>query len=129
MGSWWRPPLPGAISRTVLAALLLVVGSSVPWSGERAQSAVVSPKPLEVFRDCAECPEMVALTGGTFVMGSDLTADTKPVHLVSVVPFAIGKYEVTWADWEPCMAAGVCREPDDHKWGRAKRPIINISWA
>ena len=83
----------------------------------------------EVFKDCADCPDMVALAGGTFAMGSDkFGPETKPVHLVSVKPFAMSKFEVTWTDWEPCMQASVCREPDDHAWGRAKRPIINISW-
>jgi formylglycine-generating enzyme required for sulfatase activity len=120
--------LPAATSRFWFGALLLALGATLPGSGERALSAVTAPKPLEVFRDCPECPEMVALTGGTFVMGSELGPETKPVHFVSVQPFAIGKYEVTWNDWEHCMAAQVCREPDDHYWGRGKRPIVNISW-
>jgi formylglycine-generating enzyme required for sulfatase activity len=94
-----------------------------------AAYAALMPKAGDAFRDCADCPEMVALPGGTFAMGSDkVGADAKPVHLVSVKPFAISRYEVTWDDWGVCMKAGACREPDDHEWGRGRRPIINISW-
>ena len=88
-------------------------------------------KPGESFRDCEECPEMMVLAGGVFAMGSErITPKEQPVHLVSLPgPFAIGRYEVTWDEWEACAAAGGCTaQPDDHLWGRGRRPIINITW-
>ncbi len=53
-------------------------------------------RPGKVFKDCADCPEMVVLPAGSFQMGSnDGDADEKPVHSVSIRGFAMGKTEVT----------------------------------
>ena len=89
----------------------------------------------EIFRDCPDCPEMVVLPAGGFDMGSPpeeigRAADEGPVHRVEIArPFAIGRYEITFAQWDRCFAAGGCRHrPDDNGWGRADRPVINISW-
>jgi len=44
--------------------------------------------------------------------------------------FEIGRYEVTFAQWDACVAGGGCNgyEPSDRGWGRANRPVINVSW-
>jgi formylglycine-generating enzyme required for sulfatase activity len=43
--------------------------------------------------------------------------------------FAVGKFEVTFAEWDACVAAGGCpRSPEDQAWGRERRPVINVSW-
>ena len=43
--------------------------------------------------------------------------------------FAVGKFEVTFAEWDACVAAGGCKhKPEDRGWGRGKRPVINVSW-
>jgi len=45
-------------------------------------------------------------------------------------PFAVGKYEVTFSEWDYCVAEGGCNgyKPDDKGWGRGKRPVIYVSW-
>jgi formylglycine-generating enzyme required for sulfatase activity len=44
-------------------------------------------------------------------------------------PFAIGRYEVTFAEWDLCVSEGGCsHRPDDAGWGRERMPVINISW-
>ena len=44
-------------------------------------------------------------------------------------PFAVGKFEVTFAEWDACVAAGGCKhQPGDEGWGRGRRPVINVSW-
>ncbi|MCE2450129.1 MAG: formylglycine-generating enzyme family protein [Candidatus Latescibacteria bacterium] len=45
-------------------------------------------------------------------------------------PLAVGRYEVTFAEWDTCVAEGGCNgyEPEDEKWGRGNRPVINVSW-
>ena len=45
-------------------------------------------------------------------------------------PFAVGVYEVTFAEWEACVSGGGCKgyRPDDVGWGRGRRPVINVSW-
>ncbi|MEO5373459.1 MAG: formylglycine-generating enzyme family protein [Alphaproteobacteria bacterium] len=89
----------------------------------------------QLAKDCAYCPEMVAVPGGEFMMGSpkdepDRRPDEGPQHKVTVLPFAIGKYEVTFAEWDACVADGGCNgyRPEDRGWGRDRRPVINVSW-
>ena len=87
-----------------------------------------------VFRDCAQCPQMVVIPAGNFLMGSPSgekyhRKDEGPQHRVTVRRFAIGKYEVTFAEWDACVAAGGCgHRPGDEGWGRGRRPVINVSW-
>jgi formylglycine-generating enzyme required for sulfatase activity len=102
----------------------------------RAQKDVVvaqkqnSVEPGDIFRDCDECPELVVVPTGDFVMGSGDTPYEKPERTISISrPFAIGRREVTFAEWDQCADAGVCKyRPDDHGWGRGDRPVINVSW-
>ena len=89
----------------------------------------------DVFRDCAECPEMVVVPAGSFVMGSPVgekgRANDEGEHPVTIPsPFALGVYEVTFDEWDACLAAGGCggHRPDDEGWGRGTRPVTNISW-
>jgi peptidoglycan hydrolase-like protein with peptidoglycan-binding domain len=88
------------------------------------------------FRECLDCPLMVVVPADSFLMGSPLselgrTSDEGPQHTVTVgQAFAVGKYEVTFAEWDACVAAGGCNRyrPDDRGWGRDRRPAINVSW-
>ncbi len=86
--------------------------------------------PGEIFRDCEACPELVVVPPGDFTMGSNDTPYEKPEHAITIRrSFAIGRREVTFAEWDQCADAGVCKHrPDDHGWGRGDRPAINISW-
>ncbi|MGH8576662.1 MAG: SUMF1/EgtB/PvdO family nonheme iron enzyme [Gammaproteobacteria bacterium] len=80
-------------------------------------------------------PEMVEIPAGSFQMG-DLQgtgdADEKPVRKVEFQrPFAIGKHEVTFAEYERYLYAQGFKErnfPSDQGWGRERRPVINVSW-
>jgi formylglycine-generating enzyme required for sulfatase activity len=61
--------------------------------------------PGQSFRDCAECPEMVVVPSGRFVMGSPRSEQPRhdnegPQHEVTIPRmFAVGKYEVTLAEF------------------------------
>jgi formylglycine-generating enzyme required for sulfatase activity/class 3 adenylate cyclase len=95
---------------------------------ERIAAVVLPPKPPEApaAKPLAE-PAMVALPGGAFAMGSDEDPSEKPVHKVTVAPFAIGKYPVTVGEWKACVAAGACPEvlaPN----GADDAPVSNLSW-
>ena len=93
-------------------------------------------RPGRTFRDCPSCPEMVVVPAGAFSMGSPASeegrdADEGPVRRVTIAePFAVGRYEVTFAEWDACAAAGGCGRyrPDDKGWGRGDRPAIYVSW-
>ena len=91
--------------------------------------------PGSVFQECAYCPEMVVIPSGSFTMGSpsnevgrrDNESPRREVRIAR--PFAMGVYEVTFAQWDACAAAGYCtRGVDDRGWGRGARPVINVSW-
>jgi formylglycine-generating enzyme required for sulfatase activity len=84
------------------------------------------------FRDCADTPEMVRLLGGSFVMGESGGTGTlyeRPLRDVTISEFSIGRYEVTFDEWDACFRAGGClKNPEDEGWGRGRRPVINVSW-
>ena len=86
-------------------------------------------KPGDVFRDCPECGEMVVVPAGSFDMGAHTTFE-EPVHRVTIAkPFAVGRYLVTFREWDLCIASGGCKfRPDDQNWGRGNRPVIDVSW-
>jgi formylglycine-generating enzyme required for sulfatase activity len=44
--------------------------------------------------------------------------------------FEVGRFEVTFAQWDACVAGGGCNgyRPNDAGWGRGSRPVINVSW-
>jgi formylglycine-generating enzyme required for sulfatase activity len=94
-------------------------------------AAAGAPRPGEVLRDCAECSEVVVVPAGSFVMGSSGRYKyEKPAHRVTIArPFAMGRYEITFEEWQACVDDGGCEKaPNDHEWGRGRRPVINISW-
>jgi formylglycine-generating enzyme required for sulfatase activity len=76
---------------------------------------------------------MIVIPAGKFIMGSpenesDREANEGPPHEVTVAkPFAVSKFEVTFEEWDACVAAAACpRVPDS--WGRGEMPVINVSW-
>jgi formylglycine-generating enzyme required for sulfatase activity len=71
-------------------------------------------------------PEMSALPGGSFPMGSNDEISEKPVHHVSVKPFAIGKFPVSVREWNECAAAKRCAVVAT---GKDDAPAANISWS
>ncbi len=99
------------------------------------QASNISDK---LFKDCPECPEMVVIPAGSFLMGSppDPEPDPfsnekpeangqpreKPQHRVQIQSFAIGKYEVTQEQWFAVMGSN----PSSNK-GRTL-PVENVSW-
>ncbi len=61
-------------------------------------------------------------------MGSTEQSDEKPVHSVTVDAFYMGRFEVTFDEYDEYCAATGKDLPDDEGWGRGKRPAINVSW-
>ncbi|MCK5876028.1 MAG: SUMF1/EgtB/PvdO family nonheme iron enzyme [Candidatus Marithrix sp.] len=76
-------------------------------------------------------PDMVWLPGGKFMMGDiqgNGETNEQPVHWTTVENFAMGRYEVTFAQYDRFAEALERDKPDDAGWGRGVRPVINISW-
>ena len=81
------------------------------------------------LKDGSQGPEMVSIPAGSFKMGSNNgSSDEKPIHEVSLSAFAIGKYEVTFEEYDKYAQATGKNKPDDRGWGRGNRPVINVSW-
>ena len=139
-----------SLGRTGIAAMLRRAGAD-PWlagpgrrtaaetaraRGDPAMHAALDlPNRGEVFRDCMDCPEMVVVPEGSYTMGSppdepERWDDEGPRHRVTIArPFAVGRFEVTFARWDACLRAGGCsHSPGDEGWGRSNRPAINVSW-
>ncbi len=87
----------------------------------------------ETFRDCSDCPQMVSLPSGSFMMGSPASEagrddDEGPQRRVSIQAFAAGRYEVTWSEWDRCVAAASCASLKADGYGGGSRPVTNVSW-
>ena len=96
-----------------------------------AAAAPASLRPGDSLRDCPDCPELIVIPPGSFDMGAAATPFDRPVHRVTLAePFAMSRNEITFDDWDKCVAAGACRfKPDDRGWGRGDHPVINVSWS
>ena len=104
-----------------------------------ARDAVTEPPPVfpkagTEIRDCPKCPVMVVVPAGSFVMGyppgdSGRLHQEGPVRKVTFgKPFAVGKFEVTFDEWDACAAEKQCQKVDDKGRGRGRRPVVYISW-
>ena len=90
--------------------------------------------PGETITDCPNCPELIVLPAGAFEMGSPTTEkgrfpDEGPLREVTIPSLAMSKYEITFAQWDACLAGGGCKEfsPPDQGWGRGRRPVVGVS--
>lgn len=116
-------------SPSLVVSPLLVADSALAH-----KPAVLAPG--TVFQDFPEGPELVVIPPGEFLMGSPQTetgrfGDEGPQHPVMIgYPLAVGRYPVTFAEWDAALAAGGCNgySPNDRRLGRGRRPVINVSW-
>ena len=126
-----RSPAPTAVA----PALVPVAPTQITvtaLSPEREQAL----NPKDTFNECSNCPEMVVVPAGTFTMGSPAgepkrNSEEGPQHTVTFARnFAVGRFALTFDQWEACVADGGCNgyKPDSQGWGRDLRPVINVSW-
>ena len=88
--------------------------------------SVAAPEAGRTFKDCADCPEMVEIPAGSFVMGANKgEADEQPLHTVTIAKaFAIGKTEVTQAQWQALMG----NNPSNFLACGDTCPVEQVSW-
>jgi formylglycine-generating enzyme required for sulfatase activity len=131
----------------LLATNVLTVAAAVKAkadaAGERSNrsesrgelnTTVAALAPGSTFSDCKDdCPEMVVIRDGKFLMGSEQYAREQPQHVVTFpAKFAVGEFAITFDEWAACAKDGGCSNnklPPDEGWGRGSRPVINVSWA
>ena len=111
------------------AVLALLEGRK--WTEVQAELERKKQEAEAAIRKLTE--EMVSIPGGEFRMGRRKgkgAAYEKPVRRVTVPGFKLGKHEVTFAQWDACVADEGCNgyTPEDEGWGRGNRPVINVSW-
>jgi formylglycine-generating enzyme required for sulfatase activity/class 3 adenylate cyclase len=102
-------------------------------------------RPGDTFKECSKCPEMIVVPAGTFTMGAPESErdevrdqnpqirhlDERPQHQVTFDrAFAVGKFAVTFEEWDTCVADGGCNgfNPSDAGLGRGRLPVINVTW-
>jgi formylglycine-generating enzyme required for sulfatase activity len=92
-------------------------------------------KAKDSFKECAnDCSEMIIVPAGDFMMGSPKEEkghyeDEGPRHkVIFAKPFAVSKFEVTFEQWDACVAVGGCAQVPDSRGGRGIQPVINVNW-
>jgi formylglycine-generating enzyme required for sulfatase activity len=92
-------------------------------------------KPKDSFKECDNCPEMVVVPKGSFMMGTpigeiDRARGEDPLHRVTFArPFAVGRFSISFDEWDACLAEGGCDgDKGDDKFGRGRLPAQGISF-
>jgi len=97
-------------------------------------------QPHDEFRECQKgCPVMVVVPAGWFMMGSpkhvgpplNITEDWEhPQHPVEILnAFAVSKFEVTYDDWNSCVAYGDCNpRVSNGAWSYGRQPVATAEW-
>ena len=113
------------------------VSAVLPSGREIAPRESVCGRPVSgrPFRDCPECPLMIAVPAGQFEMGAPLSSVEADIvervpHGVDIAaPFAVGVYEVRFDEWDACVADGGCEHvPRDPDGTRGRLPVVRVSW-
>lgn len=121
-----------SVTIAVIGLVIMLIGVPMSWfwlwkegvTVQYATSIVLARLHVVSVAD----PEMVKIPGGTYQQGSLSGENEQPVHQVNIKPFAMGKYEVTFAEYDRYVELSGSRRPDDAGWGREKRPVIEVSW-
>ncbi|MCP5306039.1 MAG: SUMF1/EgtB/PvdO family nonheme iron enzyme [Chromatiaceae bacterium] len=128
-----------------LGGLFMGFTNTVANGNIKLATSIVKERTLYTFGLSALSPgepEMVAMHPGengfptSFWMGSgdddkdkERFGDEFPRHEVRFAkPFAVGRYEITFDQYDYFVQQTGARRPDDGEWGRGKRPVMNISW-
>ena len=112
------------LSALCLACVILIL--------DLHEASAKDPNTSSVFKDCRICPEMVVIPAGIFNMGSRKGKKRElPIQRITIhKPFAIGRFEITFDEWDFCHADGGCsKKIHDRGWGRGRRPVINVLYS
>jgi formylglycine-generating enzyme required for sulfatase activity len=93
-------------------------------------------KPKDSFKECESCPEMVVVPTGSFTMGTPPDEPYRlkgedPQHRVTIArPFAVGRFTITFDEWDACVADGGCggEKGNDGGFGRGRLPVNGINF-
>lgn len=127
-----REGTDSAPDRTMVAVAPEAVGAA------GAARGLTTPTQLPgiggTFRDCPRCPEMVVIPPGEFQMGAPPAeagrqAIEGPPTLVRIADaLAVGRFEVTFDEWQACVIEGGCDHWPGEGLRRARNPVAAVSW-
>jgi len=128
---------------SLLFVFILAVGILFFWKSEASAQAITVSSPTLWLQDCASCPPVAIIPKGTFKMGARLYDDKalkfeKPMTILTIDHhFAMGRFEVTRAEYGVCVDEGVCR-PREKMADQAEammthsqspgHPVTGITW-
>ena len=116
---------PAALFAILTVGVIAIVGGGYLLLLQN-QIANQAPTPAVAPITPQQIPEMVSIPGGTFAMGSDDDLSEKPIHRVTIKPFAISKFPITVREWNACLAAKSCTYLPT---GKDDAPVANLSRA
>jgi formylglycine-generating enzyme required for sulfatase activity len=89
-------------------------------------------KPGESVRDLDIAPELVLVPPGQFMMGSKNgkgNDEERPEHRVTIsYPLLVGKYPVTFAEWDSAVAAGGVIHKPANNIRASRHPVTDVNW-
>jgi formylglycine-generating enzyme required for sulfatase activity len=93
-------------------------------------------RPKDSFKECDSCPEMVVVPAGSFTMGTPADEPYRlkgedPQHRVTLArPFAVGRFTISFDEWDACIADGGCGgyRDNDRGFGRGRMPAYGITF-
>jgi formylglycine-generating enzyme required for sulfatase activity len=135
--------------RFAMTGALLTISMLTGTAFAQPSSVAAVRDPGQTFRECRNCPEMIVLPAGSFLMGSPadepLRRDNEQQMEVTFArPFAMSRTPVTWDQWEACVRDRWCDgiavetalttlpdgepNPNFTDTGRGTRPVVGVSW-
>jgi formylglycine-generating enzyme required for sulfatase activity/curli biogenesis system outer membrane secretion channel CsgG len=104
-----------------------------PFVAQSTELLLGAPDP-KAERDCENCPDMLPLPGGEFIMGSPKfevghSGNESPLRKISLSPFLISRNEISVSEWNTCVEAGACSKlPTPRTENMDNLPVVSISW-
>lgn len=132
-----RKPVPRSQQQSVVKEPVYTPRQISPWGATPLSPDVEATlKPKDGFKECPECPEMVVVPKGSFMMGTpasevDRSKGEDPVHRVTIAkPFAVGRFAISFGEWDACLADGGCNgvRGDDRGFGHGRLPAHGLSF-
>lgn len=97
------------------------INKKTPQQNNTVSTSVDKPSKL--------APQMILVEKGSFMMGGSGSDSEKPSHkVIFTYDFYIGKYEITFEEYDRFCADKGRKEPNDQGWGREKMPVIYVNW-
>lgn len=121
------------VAAAISGLVLVLVGGPIAWLEKEGVTVKYASSILLARLNLVPLvePNMVTISGGTYQQGDFRGLGSKfeqPMREVTIKPFAIGRFEVSFAEYDRYVELTGGRSPNDERWGRERRPVINVSW-